>query len=804
MKKEILKNWQVIGTMPFQADFSKNMQIGDLDSNMTEWFEASVPGCVYNDAWKAGIIQDPYYERNSLNCEWIANRWWIYRTTFTLSEKDLDEKLRLCFNGIDYSAQIFLNGIKLGRHEGMYIPFEAVINPHAKEGENILVCIVEHAPFADPQPGYTSKTRFLKSRCNYKWDFACRLVSLGLYDKVEISSYPSAAIDYHFVRSVKTEGGWQVDALAELESFKPFTGKVEFKLLFNNEQVAYEFKELRVEEGIGKAELSVGIDNPKLWWPNGYGEQNLYDYEITLSDENGVTDIVRGRLGIRTLEYRHADGRKDALKYNVVINGKRIYLKGTNMVPLDCMTGKPDYAETKRILTAARDANINFLRIWGGGHIENEDYYSICDELGLMIMQEFTMSSSGCDDVPSKNHEFLDLLKKAAVHNMKVKRNHASLIFWDGGNELSDEKYIDRPDHEGHPATFEDSTLAMLFGLAHQLSPDVAMLPSSGSGPNALLKPEDKGNNHDVHGPWGYLGVEEHYKFYNESDSIVHGEFGCGGMSGYEQITKIVSKEHLKVTTSLENSVWAHHSGGWDNYAFREQAMFGDLRSMPIEDYIKVSQYVQFESLRYSLESNRRRQWKNVGQMTWQFNEPWPNLQCSNVLEYYGGKKLGYYAVKEAYDSVNVSLKYNRIFYSATDSFEGEMFIINDNKTADYKIDCKAVTDKGQTLFETSFSGVADEGKSQLISEIRFGFDKLDCDSFSLLLDISCGDYHAEKEYLMFIAEVESEMKLSSAEKARMERFFKEKGKKLLTQKRANPTSAIKFFDRQRKKCQNL
>lgn len=771
MKRIELKKWRAAGSLPYQADFSKHIQKGAMFRDQTPWFDASVPGCIYDDLQKAHLIEDPYYGQNSLACEWVANRWWIYNTSFTLEKSDFESVLRLRFEGIDYSAQIYLGGVFLGRHEGMYHPFEVTINESAVAGENTLVCVLEHAPFADPQPGYTSKTRYLKSRCNYKWDFAARLVSLGLYGAVTITSYPACEISSRFIRPIKENGEWSLEVKMDAECYLPDKGRVSFKLSRNGESIIANEDEVSFEKGKNEYSAVFKVTKPELWWPNGYGEQALYDYELSVLTSGGLlSDTVSGKTGFRTLEYRHADGREDALKYNVAINGKRVYLKGTNMVPLDCMTGKADYNRTKEILTAAKEANINFLRIWGGGHIENEDYYSICDELGLMILQEFTMSSSGCDDVPSRNPEFLALLKTAAEYNMKLKRNHVSLIFWDGGNELTDEKYIDSEDHEGHPATLEDSTLSMLAELAKELSPDVAFLPSSGSGPNALLKWDEKGTNHDVHGPWGYMGVEKHYTLYNNSDSIVHGEFGCGGMTGYDQLCRITAEKDRIVTTSDENAVWAHHSGGWDSYKHREQVMFGDLRSFDIKDYIKISQFVQFESLRYSLEANRCREWTNVGEMTWQFNEPWPNIQCSNVLEYYGSKKAGYYALQQAYSPILTHLKYQKLFYSPKDEASFEIYIVNDRKTADFTINYSVVS-SNDTLLSGEVKGIAEEDKPQCAASFSFKLPHNLESSFSVILETHCGDYYDKKEYLMLIADRKLKIYFSSDDELRAALF---------------------------------
>ena len=796
-----LNQWKVMGTLPYQADFSAHITDGVLLPNLTQWIDAEVPGSIYRDLLKAGYIEEPYFDQNSLHCEWVAGRWWIYRTTFTVSKEQAKKILKLRFGGIDYSAQIYVNGKKVGRHEGMYIPFEAIINPYVStDEENVLVCVLEHAPLADPQPGYTSKTRYLKARFNYKWDFAARVMDLGLYEPVEIHAYDAAAILHSFARPVLENGEWKLFCEVEIEAYRDAEAVLSFDLALHTASGTVPVhieKSISLKKGFQHDEETILLDDaaPLLWWPNGYGPQILHPLTITLSVNGTADDAVEHTVGFRTIEYRHADGREDALPYNVVINGKRIYLKGTNMVPLDCIHCT-DEAVIRERLTAVHDANVNFLRIWGGGHLESETYYHICDELGLMILQEFTMSSSGCDDVPSRNPEFLKLLHEAAVYTIKQRRNHVSLILIDGGNELTDWRYMDREDHEGHPATFADPTLAMLKGIVNSFAPDIQMLPSSATGPNALLKVGDIGNNHDVHGPWGYVGPYRHYEFYDSSDSIVHGEFGCGGISGMRQLTKIFRPEDLHLDTAYRNRAWAHHSGGWDNYNTRERLMFGDLYDIPLADYVKVNQFVQAESLRYSLEANRRRQWKNVGEMTWQFNEPWPNAQCSNVLEYYGDKKLAYYFLRDAYASVLTSLKYKKLFYEAGETFEAELWLINDRADADFTVEYEVVTESGDVLTSGMMTGTAKEDLSFKAGAFSAVLPDNLTGGFSVCLHTVCGDFEDTKEYLFLIADQEIPVELTDEDRLMLHAFKRRWLSNEQDAKRADIRPVLRYVDR--------
>ncbi len=439
MKNITFDGWKLMGTLPWQPDFSKWMSDGEMYPGLTDWIDASVPGCVYQDLFRAGLIDDPYFGVNSLACEWVANRWWLYRTSFSLTEDDLGEHLELTFHGIDYAAKIYLNGQLLGEHEGMFIPFSACINEAARPGKNVLVCVLEHAPFCAPQPGYTSKTHYLKSRFNYKWDFAARLVSLGLYDQVTLTAYPLASISGAYIRPVRHEEQWTLEIDLSVTSYR--TGCAELSLSLSDPS-GHPIPEtpavaLSLSEGLSEYHFSIQVKEPLLWWPNGYGDQPLYRLQARLLENGILSDEKSWNTGFRTLSYFHADGREDALAYGVCINGRRIYLKGTNIVPFDCMTGAVTRQKLHSQLGAAKDANINFFRIWGGGNIESEAFYELCDEMGILVMQEFTMSSSGCDDVPSRDPHFIALLERALTSQLPIKRNHLCLTFLCGGKKLA-------------------------------------------------------------------------------------------------------------------------------------------------------------------------------------------------------------------------------------------------------------------------------------------------------------------------------------------------------------------------------
>ncbi|MDD4772327.1 MAG: glycoside hydrolase family 2 TIM barrel-domain containing protein [Eubacteriales bacterium] len=676
-----LTDWTLTGYHPY-TPISGGMPV-------TASIPAVVPGSVYNDLHRAGIIEDPYYGMNSLACEWVANRWWTYETALTLDPRP-DRRLWLILRGIDYRARIYLNGSEIGTHEGMYVPARYDVTKSALAGENRIKVIIEHAPDEMGQIGYTSQTHTQKARFTYKWDFSTRLVGMGLYDEVYIEETGSVRIkDVH----VRYENGTLNCSVAA------GGGVLEGALSYEGTEVGFETSE--------RGFVSFDIAEPRLWYPNGYGDQPLYDLKLTLRSGGAISDERSMKVGLRTLTYERCLGAPaDALPYAVSVNGRRVYIKGVNTTPLDCMYGIVGERRYEEFVKLAARGNVNLIRVWGGGLIEKEEFYDMCDRYGIMVWQEFIQSSSGIDNIPSKRPEFLALMVKTAEAVVPEKRNHVSLTFWSGGNELTDAA--------GVPSTYEDENIALLREIVARLDPDRLMLPTSASGPSAGLDITKPDANHDVHGPWKYGGTEEHYRMYNKSTSMLHSEFGCDGMSNMSSIVKALPPEDLRFDTVAGNLMWRFHGEWWDTYEYRDKKIFGEFAPPELEAFVGCSQFMQAEGLRYALEANRRRDInlpgreerdfrENCGSIVWQWGEPWRNVSCTCMVDYDNKPKAAYYAFREAMKGEHVSLSYDKLMWKRGETFSGRLYVHSDSATHIPSDAAARITDaNGTVLAEVS------------------------------------------------------------------------------------------------------
>ena len=683
------EKWQLKALDPYVPLLGSSMETGQELRGLTPWVECSVPGGVALAMYRAGFIEYPYFEMNSLKCEWLENKWWVYQTTFrrpAISGK----RYRLFFHGVDYEAAIYLNDRLLGKHKGMYESFSFDITHMFEENEELtLRVLLRHAPDEMGQIGKTSQTFTQKSRFNYKWDFSTRLVNLGIWKKVEILADEDFGLQDISVSSDVEKDGCGIfrlhGAIFSLNG-KEMPLQVRAQVFWEESLVS----SVQISVKDGKWGENLPIASPKLWYPNGAGKQPLYTIRLTLEDQNGtVFDFWECRQGIRRLRYlQNEHAPKGALPYTFEVNGQKIYIKGVNLVPLDHIYGDVSRQRYEATLRAAAAMNVNLVRVWGGGLIETEDFYQLCDQYGLMVWQEFIQSSSGIDNIPSQKPEFLELLKKTACCAVRERRNHTSLTIWSGGNELMEA--------EGIPSTYEDFNIAMLKSVVEELDPYRMFFPTSASGPSEWQLTEP-GMSHDIHGDWKYRGNPQHYESYSQNDNLFHSEFGCDGMNGMRSISHIFAPQNQKPVSMDHDDVWRFHGDWWCTWQ-RDSGFFGEISE--IRPYIAASQWIQAEGLRFILEANRRRQFHNSGSIIWQFNEPWPNVSCTNLYSYFDQPKMAYYWAKDAFAGIHPSFDYRKLNYKPGELLTGTVWMSMDGGFSEQsaRVRCELLDMKGTIL----------------------------------------------------------------------------------------------------------
>ena len=737
MKQIPLTRWELSGHWPFEPLLGRSQEIGLVLSGTTDWIEAHVPGCVQADLLRAGLIPNPYFGRNSLFCEWVSNRWWVYRCRFPMEAMLQDDRWELCFTGIDYRAHIFLNGHALGIHEGMFRPAMLEATAWLRAGDNELIVMLEHAPDEMSQIGHTSMTHTQKARFGYKWDFSTRLVHLGLYGEVILRTFGKHRLDDVRVFGTpigadaeETPGGSPhaesaappqenaprnrhnalVSMIWTLHSEAPDAIELCATLSYNGTVLCDTRETHWLQIGENRIERQFPVMDAAIWHPNGHGAHPLYNLLLACTDTDGHRETRTIRLGIRSLSYRNNEGAPtDSLPYTVIMNGKPLYLKGVNLVPIDLMYGAISAERVEQIVRQMADANVNLVRVWGGGLIETDHFYDMCDAHGILVWQEFIQSSSGLDNVPATTPGYLALLAETAESVVRARRNHACLTFWSGGNELMED---DRT-----PVRLSHPNIRVLDRIVARLDPGRLFLPSSASGPLEFLDPDRPGENHDVHGPWKYGGPSGHYDLFNRSDSLLHSEFGVDGMSSVASLAAFLPSEDLLVTDMKRNQTWRHHGEWWDTLE-RDSALFGQFPDL--ETFVQCSQLIQAEGIRYALESNRRRAFANSGSILWQFNEPWPNVACTSIVEWSGRPKAAYAALRSAYRSQMASLRYAQWAWRPGDAFAAAVYLHDEDKPTAGTLTCVVETAEGVRLLSRTVPCVTAGNRSHEACHLQF------------------------------------------------------------------------------------
>ena len=693
--KQILsgKDWLVSHFLPGEVSAANDLicRISNGELYGGEFIPATVPGDVQSDALDAGIIDDINYGFNARKAEWTYQRDWVYVKRFTPLAHG-NRRIRLCFDGVDYAAEVYLNGKWLTDHEIASEPFSFDITDVVKSGqENCLLVIVKHAPDAECQWGYTSKVDNLKSRFAYGWDWCTRLVPLGIWRDVSIEYEDAAVIE-------------DVQILTDVD-YRAHSARITANITIRYNH--------HIKEGIlravlthprgnteslatgtlkEKTALSFNIDNAELWYPNGMGEQPLYNLTISIDGTDSRRSI---RVGLRHIEWKRTDGAKDdALSYQPYINGRRVYLQGYNFTPVRQLYGRPMHEVYKRRIELVKLSGANYLRIWGGGILERDELYDLCDENGILLMQELFQSSAASNNHPPRDEKYISMLCRAAKSAVIQKRNHPSLICWCGGNELcyrgeymnadgailidgvegNEGKAYSVCEHRWVPLSPNYPTLSAIESTVRQYDGTRQWFHTSGSGPvvqNAFIDMVG-GSMHDVHGPWDVLAPEEMYKFYNSLDMMIHHEFGTPASARVQSIEAITPQKY-RWPIDASNPLANYHGRMFLGISKTLRKYFGEIDNY--QDFALASHFMQWEQTRYSLDAHRGLGNRCAGACLWHLGEAWPNLVDNCVVDAYDQVKPAYYGQACAFKPIHLLAHYDSVIHK--ESFDARFSVSN-------------------------------------------------------------------------------------------------------------------------------
>jgi len=615
---------------------------------------AQVPGSVQGALREAGVLPDWKVGVNARQCEWVENRHWMYRTTLPQAWLDGSSQFRLECQGLDYAGWVFINGKEVGAFQGTHVPHTFDLTPYLfaagdcrlqNAAENELEIVFDLPPRWLGQFGYTSRMTEWKTRFNYTWDWCPRLVQVGIWDTIAL-----VAVKESEIRALRCS----TDA-----DLSQGTGMLEF----SGDATADEGSRLQVtlakdgaviRQGVySPAEFSQGITWPdlpiELWWPNLEGAQPLYSVTCLLVDAEGQElDRQQRCVGFKHVEWQPCEGAPaEADPWLCVINGRPVFLQGVNFAPLQANYAdltREDYAKQ---LQQYRDLGLNLFRINACQFLEREWFYDLCDELGLMVWQEFPLTSSGLENWSPEDAESIEEMATIAASFIERRRHHVSLLLWSGGNEQMGDLQGNKTGM-GKPCDLSHPMLKRLQEVVAELDPKRRYIPTSPCGPRASADPADfgKGLHWLVHGGFALGTLADAEQYWAADDALFRAEVYCPGASPVALIEKYAG-DFSTFPANTDNPYWTRLTTWWLDWD-RLVAMHG-REPQDLAEYVAWSQANQALMISREMQACKARFPRCGGVLMWSGHDTFPLTVNSSLIDFDGNLKPAAPAVAEVW-----------------------------------------------------------------------------------------------------------------------------------------------------------
>ncbi len=645
-----------------------------IDSKWEGAIKANVPCSVHTALLEAGLIPDPMVAINDkIAREYSYKEWWL-RKSFKFTKGT--SPIRLVFDGICYLAEVWLNGKYLGKHGGMFGGPEYDVTDLLKE-ENTLIVHIENAP-ADPIP-YSEVSdhdegwkKGVVINCVYGWHYAC-LPTRGIWRSVHLDTVTSTEIEKPFFATKDPFAGI-VDGSIKLNGVKGKKVKIAINIIpdnFEGDNYSLSFDYV-MKQDTDYARFRFEVPNPQVWWPNDFGAHPLYLFKVAVMPENELPHTFDLTFGLRSIEMAPLPGgpKEDIYNWSFVINGKPIFIKGANWCTIDALM-RFDIEKYKRYLTLAAQQHIQLLRSWGGGITETDEFYRLCDEKGILVMQEWPI----CWD--SERTQPLDELLDTVYRGVIRLRSHPSLCLWCGGNE-----------------SFEAES--------KQLD-DISRLTLELDGTRAYHRTEPYGGaKHDYSTYWDMKSIDSSLVL----ESPFLGEFGMASSPNIESVYRYLP-ENERNWPPTDKGSFCHHMPVFNEDNFTHIRDWLHLSEhVPefcspdtMESWILGTQMGQATVLRHALERNRTL-WPNSAAVCYyKFTDVYPACSWATV-DYYGVPKLlPYYIVQDSYEPLSVFVVFDSI--NAKEGLNAPIVIVDDTDALtgnNWQVEVKAYDEKLQVI----------------------------------------------------------------------------------------------------------
>ncbi len=609
-------------------------------------YRAVVPGTIHTDLLKAELISEPFYSDNETRLQWIGDVDWKYRTTFNLPKKfSKDKKTFLVFEGLDTIAEIILNDQKIGDTKNMFRRYKFDVTGIIKERSNSLEIIftsavkygkVQEAKYGKLPVALRSERIYIrKAQYSFGWDWGPTFITAGIWRPVYLLQQDEAAIEDFTFETLSIVKG---KALAKLKV--NFAGNVDptfyvqITLTDGKQEIKYEEK---LQSGLSELDKEIEIKNPILWQLNELGEPHLYELDIKIKKNGIVLDELKEKVGIRTVYLKLFEDDKYTFKF--IINNKQVFLKGVNWIPADSFLPRVSEEKYRALLTAAKNAGMNVIRVWGGGTYESDIFYKICDELGLLVWQDFMFA---CAAYP-EHEEFLENVAEEAAQNVLRLQYHPCIGIWCGNNENEwiwykeqNDSFTNMPGYR----IYHD----LLPGIIKNLDRTRPYWESTPFGVNEDPNSQASGNRHQ----WDMWSAWTDYKKVKDDESLFVTEFGFQSPANLQTIIEVLPEDQK----NSQSKIFEFHNKQVEGPERIFKFLSGHLPvRTELNDFIYLSQLNHGLALRECLQHWRLRFPITNGAIIWQLNDCWQVTSWS-LIDSGLIPKLPFYLVKNSFKNI--------------------------------------------------------------------------------------------------------------------------------------------------------
>ena len=645
-------------------------------ARLTNWYPATVPGVVHTDLLQNKIIEDPFFRLNERGLQWIDKEDWVYETCFTLAADMMrKENMELVFEGLDTYADVYLNDECILKADNMFRCWSIPVRQYIREENNILKVYFhspvkidvpkwDALPYQYPASNDQSENGGLfnkkisifarKAGYHYGWDWGPRLVTSGIWRPVYIRAWSDLRINDVFIEQKEVGAGRAVIAgHVELDADKDMNGVL---VTITDEVTGRVLGEWQADlkRGTNRVTVDFVLHKPKLWWSNGLGEPFLYRFRTDIIAGGELLDSKTERVGIRSLKVVHQPD-KDGHTFYIELNGRPVFAKGANYIPSDNFLPRVTPENYKRTILDAAGVNMNMLRVWGGGIYENDVFYDLCDEHGIMIWQDFMFA---CSMYPAEG-ALLDNIHQEAVDNVKRLRNHACIALWCGNNECQDawlgwgwKCEIERQNKEYADkiwAQYRQQYHVTLPGVVREYAPGTFYWPSSPFAFEGEMSGTTDGDRHY----WSVWHGKAPISDYDSEKSRFFSEYGFQSFPEFESVKRYAPYPEdwdIRSEVMMSHQRGGDHANGLiETYLLNEYKKPRDFRA-----FLYMNHVLQGDAIKTAIESHRRQMPYNMGTLFWQHNDCWPVASWAS-RDYYGRWKAQHYYTRKVYDDILIS-----------------------------------------------------------------------------------------------------------------------------------------------------